>query len=111
MKAEVSRNQNIAVAIMGVVIIGFCAYGFGSKFYEFVYLVTSDDAAAQEGMFAVTPVVNYLLASLGFLCLMGWAACNGMFHNIEQPKQDMLDIDAEIDQGDDGSQFTGSIMS
>lgn len=110
MQARVSRTQNIAVAIMGIVIIGFCAYGFITKFIEFVYLVTSDDPAAKEGRFAVAPVVNYLLASLGFLCLMGWAAMHGMFHNIEQPGQDMLDLDAQLDQDNDDSQFTRSVI-
>ena len=110
MKAKVSRTRNIAVAIMGVVILGFCAYGFGSKFVEFVYLVTSDDPAAKEGRFAVAPVMNYLFASLGFLCLMGWAAIQGMFRNIEQPGQDMLDMDAEIDKDNEDSRFTRSVV-
>ena len=110
MQATVSRTQNIAVSIMGVVILGFCAYGFGSKFYELVYLVTSDESAVKEGVFAIAPVTNYLLASLGFLFLMGWAAANGMFRNIEQPKQTMLELDAMIDQDNDDSKFTKSVI-
>jgi nitrogen fixation-related uncharacterized protein len=31
-----------------------------------------------------------LLASFGFLLLFGWAAANGMFHDIEGPKYTML---------------------
>jgi hypothetical protein len=50
-----------------------------------------------EGAFAVAPIVNYLLATTGFLFLLGWAAANGMFHNIEQPKQDMLAQEAALD--------------
>jgi hypothetical protein len=45
----------------------------------------------------VTPVINYLLASLGFLLLFGWAAANGMFHDIEQPKRTMLEIEQQLD--------------
>ena len=39
-----------------------------------------------DGAFAISPILNYLLASLGFLCLFGWAAVDGMFRDIEQPK-------------------------
>jgi hypothetical protein len=109
-ESKVSRGQNITVAIMAVVILGFCLYGFGSKFVELVYLVLSDDESAAEGAFAVAPVANYLLASMGFLCLLGWAAAQGMFHNIEQPKQTMLDRDAELDAENDDSRFSRSIL-
>ncbi|MCA9230263.1 MAG: hypothetical protein KDA57_06405 [Planctomycetales bacterium] len=105
-----SRAKNLAVALMGVVILGFCAYGFGSKFIEFVRLVLGDEEVATKGMFAVAPLVNYLLASAGFLCLLGWAAAHGMFHNIEQPKQTMLDLNEQLDDTTDTAHFSNSIM-
>ena len=105
-----SRTQNITVAILAVVILGFCMYGFGSKFVELVKLVRTDDFAASEGVFAVAPIVNYLLASMGFLCLLGWAAAQGMFHNIEQPKRTMLDLDAQLDADNDDSKFSKSVI-
>ena len=55
-----------------------------------------------EGAFAISPIVNYLLASFGFLLLFGWAALGGMFHDIEQPKYTMLENEARLDQQDDG---------
>ena len=58
------------------------------------YLVAMYDP---NGAFAVTPIVNYLLAGLGFLCMLGWAACNGMFHDIEQPKRTMLETEQQLD--------------
>lgn len=109
-EAKPSRAKSIAVEMMAVVILGFCAYGFGSKFIEFLYLVLSDKESASEGVFAVTPVLNYMLASMGFLCLLGWAATQGMFTNIEQPKHSMLDIDAELDAENDDSQYTRSVL-
>jgi len=69
-------------------------YGFAGKLYEFFHLYRSD----AEGVFAITPMANYLFASLGFLCLMFWAAFQGMFRDIEQPKQDMLQNEAELDR-------------
>ena len=51
-----------------------------------------------NGAFALTPVTNYLFASLGFLCLFGWAAANGMFHDIERPKRTMLENEQRLDK-------------
>ncbi len=102
--------KNRLVGAMGVVILGFCCWGFGSKFVEFVALVWGDEAVAVEGAFAVSPIVNYLLASLGFLCLFGWAAAHGMFHDIEKPKRTMLDIEEKLDAGDPEVEFTKSVL-
>lgn len=107
---KTSRTQSIVVSIMAVVILGFCCFGFGSKFVELIKLVKTDDFAASEGVFAVAPIVNYLLASMGFLCLLGWAAAQGMFHDIEEPKQTMLDLDAEIDADNDDSKYSQSVI-
>jgi len=98
------------VAVMGVIILGFCFYGFGSKFIELVRLVASDSVAAQEGIFAVAPLMNYLLASAGFLCLLGWATMHGMFRDIEQPKQTMLDVNAQLDSQTDDLEFCNSVL-
>ena len=106
----VSRGQNITVAILGVVILGFCLFGFGSKFLDFIYLVRSNGVTDSEGAFAVAPVVNYLLASAGFLCLLGWAAAHGMFHNIEEPKYTMLEVDDELDAQADDMKYCKSVM-
>lgn len=67
--------------------------GFGQKFYELCMLI--DDA---DGAFAVMPVVNYLLASIGFLLLLGWAILNGMFRDIEKPKYTMLQTEQMLDE-------------
>lgn len=83
-----------AYLVMIVVFLVPAGYGFAGKIYEFFHLYRSD----AEGVFAITPMANYLFASLGFLCLMFWAAFHGMFHNIEQPKQDMLRNEAELDR-------------
>ena len=71
-----------------------CLYGFGSKFVELVALYRGDS----DGAFAIAPIVNYLLASAGFLLLFGWAAFNGMFRDIEQPKHTMLENERWLDE-------------
>ncbi|MEM9657557.1 MAG: hypothetical protein AAF961_04265 [Planctomycetota bacterium] len=98
------------VSAMGVVILGFCCWGFGTKFLEFVALVWGDRALASEGAFAVTPIANYLLASMGFLCLFGWAAAHGMFSDIEQPKRTMLETEAMLDADRDDVEFSKSVL-
>lgn len=80
-------------ALAAVVILVPCLYGFGSKFVELVALARGD----ADGAFAIAPIVNYLLASAGFLLLFGWAAFNGMFRDIEQPKHMMLDNERRLD--------------
>lgn len=79
--------------LLAILILVPSLFGFGSKFMEFVHLSRGN----QEGAFAVAPVVNYLAASLGFLCLFGWAAANGMFRDIERPKYRMLETEAQLD--------------
>jgi hypothetical protein len=76
-----------------LVILLPCAYGFGSKFWELIVICRGD----MTGAFAIAPILNYLLASAGFLLLLGWAAANGMFHDIEQPKQTMLEHERWLD--------------
>ena len=81
-------------ALVFVPILAVACFFFAIKFYELVVVPTYD----ANGVFAVTPIVNYLLAGLGFLCLLGWAAHNGMFHDIEQPKCTMLDNELRLDE-------------
>jgi hypothetical protein len=86
-----SRNWLKTLVVIGF--LGPCFLGFGSKFVELIHVFQGD----AEGAFAVAPIVNYLLATTGFLFLLGWAAANGMFHNIEQPKAEMLANEARLD--------------
>lgn len=89
-----SRLRSIAVLVMAVVILVPSMLGFGMKFIEFIHTFQGD----VTGVFAITPISNYLLASLGFFCLLIWATMNGMFHDIERPKHHMLEIDQQLDR-------------
>jgi hypothetical protein len=87
------RRRQWVMLIMAVAILVPSLYGFGNKFLEFVQLYRGD----VEGVFAISPIVNYLLASLGFLFLFIWAAMHGMFRDIEQPKYTMLENEQRLD--------------
>jgi len=67
--------------------------GFGNKFLDLVLVVQGDE----EGAFAVTPIVNYLLATAGFFCLLLWSATQGAFHNLNEPSQRMFDNEKRLD--------------
>ncbi len=91
--ATKSCRRPLVKALVVLLFLGPCFLGFGSKFIELVHVFQGDP----EGAFAVAPIMNYLLATTGFLFLLGWAAANGMFHDIEQPKQEMLANEARLD--------------
>ncbi|MGD9723387.1 MAG: hypothetical protein AB7O59_19005 [Pirellulales bacterium] len=88
------RRMRLVMLVMALAILLPSLYGFGTKFLEFVALYRGD----VEGAFAISPIVNYLLASLGFLCLFGWAAMHGMFRDVEAPKQTLLDNEEQLDR-------------
>jgi hypothetical protein len=88
------RKRNRLWAILTILFfVGPAMFGFGTKFYELIRVFQGDPA----GAFAVTPIVNYLLASFGFVLLFGWAARNGMFRDIECPKFEMLENERRLD--------------
>ena len=86
---------------LGVLILIPSMAGFVMKFLEFAALAESssagDGGGLADGAFAVTPVINYLLASAGFFFLLLWAALNGMFSDLERPKYFMLKNEQELD--------------
>jgi len=89
-----SRLRSHVTLVLAILILIPSFFGFGSKFVEF-FAIYSGEA---DGAFAVAPILNYLLASLGFFMLLLWAAANGMFHNIEKPKITMLEIEQRLDR-------------
>ena len=80
--------------ILAVLILVPSMAGFIAKFIEFIHTFRGE----ADGVFAITPMVNYTLASLGFLCMLIWATYNGMFRDIESPKETMLVREAFLDR-------------
>ena len=91
--AAVRRRSRRWGAAAVVFFLGPALFGFSIKFYELVRVFQGD----ASGAFAVTPIVNYLLAGCGFVLLFGWAAKNGMFRDIERPKFQVLENEARLD--------------
>ena len=82
----------ITLVVMALVILGFSMWGFSLKLHELVNIFRE-----QQGGFAVAPILNYLLASLGFFCILMWCVCNGVFSDLEGPKYFMLERERELD--------------
>jgi hypothetical protein len=97
------RSQIITTIVFAFVILIPSLYGFANKFREFILLYRGD----VDGVFAITPIVNYLLASLGFFFLFCWAVAHGMFRDIEKPKFAMLENERRLDleQGEDAGWY------
>ena len=91
-----SRLAWVATIIFAILILIPSMLGFVMKFMELIHL----SQGATDGGFAITPVVNYLLASAGFFFLLLWAAVNGMFNDLEKPAQLMLDNEQRLDRED-----------
>lgn len=91
---QARRLQTWTTIIMAVLILLPSMYGFIGKFIEFVHIYRG----TQGGSFAVAPIMNYLLASAGFFFMLLWASWNGMFRDVELPKQQMLENEAELDR-------------
>ncbi|MBX3444434.1 MAG: hypothetical protein KF774_18690 [Planctomyces sp.] len=95
--ASTPRAVYITTAVLGVLILVPSLLGFINKLIEFAHVARGET----EGLFALTPMMNYVLASLGFFCLLLWAALQGMFRDIEGPKQTMLERERLLDRPDD----------
>ena len=97
---EVKRNANrtvfIVSMVLAVLILIPSLLGFGLKFLELMHVLQGEES----GRFALTPIMNYLFASLGFLCLLIWATFQGMFRDIERPKETMLEMEDQLNRQD-----------
>ena len=93
-------RANGITLVFAILILVPSMIGFVMKFVEFIHTFRGDAA----GAFAITPMVNYLLASLGFLCLLLWSVANGTLADIEKPKTIMLQHETMLDEELDISQ-------
>jgi len=92
--AQPFHTRRLVTLLFALAVLLPSLYGFGTKFLEFVALYRGD----VDGAFAISPILNYLLASIGFLLLFGWAVFGGMFRDIEQPKYTMLENESRLDE-------------
>lgn len=87
------RRHWVITVVFALIVLPMSLYGFGTKFLEFIAIFRGES----DGAFAVTPIVNYLCASLGFFFLLCWATLRGMFTDVERPKVELLEREAALD--------------
>ena len=95
-KSATRRSQTITTIVFALVILIPSLLGFANKFREFILIFRGD----VDGVFAISPIMNYLLASLGFFFLFCWAIAHGMFRDLERPKYAMLENERRLDEDD-----------
>jgi hypothetical protein len=93
-RATARHSQVITTIIFALVILVPSLFGFATKFREFIQIYRGE----VDGVFAITPIINYLLASIGFFFC--WAIFHGMFRDIERPKYTMLENERKLDEQD-----------
>jgi len=93
-KSVTRRPQVITTIVFALVILIPSLLGFANKFREFIMIFRGE----VDGVFAITPIMNYLLASLGFFFLFCWAIAHGMFRDLERPKYAMLEDERRLDE-------------
>ena len=94
MAQRTTKWQMRITLLLAVLILIPSSYGFVGKFIELIRVYRGE----ADGAFAVAPMMNYVFASLGFACLLAWAAAHGMFRDIESPKYDMLTNEEMLDR-------------
>ena len=100
---EGRKHGWIAISF-ALIVLPMSLYGFGAKFIEFIAIFRGDT----DGAFAISPITNYLMASLGFFCLLCWATFQGMFRDVERPKSEFLEREAALDALSPGRQPTAA---
>lgn len=90
---RLNDGKFISVAVIAVTVAA-AGLTFMFKLYEFVAASTT---GILPGIVTAT-VLPYFFISGGFLLLAGWAWAGGHYKNIEAPKRDMLEQEAEYER-------------
>lgn len=88
-----SRRFHRIVGVLSVIVLIPCAFGFGTKFLEFIATYRQET----DGSFVLLPMFNYLFATIGFGFLLVWATFHGMFRDWEGPKYAFLERERYLD--------------
>lgn len=106
-RQPLSRTGRIFLWIFSVTLVVTAGSAFLIKLIEFLYSfsIAENTVAGGEGvrpgfMFAISPLVTYLIVAAGFACLFLWAFLSGQFRDIEGPKYRMLELQRRIDRAE-----------
>lgn len=88
----------VFMAKLFLVVVLLAGLAFVYKLWEFF-----EDLTDSAGLrFAGAHLMTYLLVAGGFLALLGYSFLKGHFADIEQPKHDLLEMEAQRDHAEFG---------
>ncbi len=106
-RQPLSRNGRIFLWVFSVMMVATAGSAFLFKLIEFVYSfsIPGNTVAGGDGMrpgfvFAISPLVTYLIVAAGFACMFLWAFFSGQFRDIEGPKYRMLELQRQFDRAE-----------
>ena len=80
--------------LVGAAVLIPSILGFANKFLDLMIIAQGDE----DGAFALTPMINYLLATAGFFCMLMYAVTQGAFHDINEPSRAMFENELELER-------------
>jgi nitrogen fixation-related uncharacterized protein len=106
-RQPLSRTGRIFLWVFSATMVLTAGSAFVFKLIEFLYsfsiarnTVPGGDGVRPGFMFAISPLVNYLIVAAGFACLFLWAFLSGQFRDIEGPKYRMLELQRQFDRAE-----------
>lgn len=94
MNAPAHQRVPLWTWVVGAAVLIPSILGFANKFLDLIIVAQGDE----EGAFALTPMINYLLATAGFFCMLIWAVAQGAFHDLNAPSREMFENEQELDR-------------
>lgn len=103
----ISRGTRMFLWLFSILMVITAGTAFLFKLIEFIYQFISADNTVAGGqgvrhgfIFAISPLMTYLIVAAGFACLFVWALLGGQFKDVEAPKYRMLDLQDQIDRAE-----------
>lgn len=96
--------------IFSIVMVLTAGSAFGIKLVEFLLEFSGNvgrGAARSNVLFAIAPLLTYLIVAAGFACLFLWAYLTGQFRDVERPKFRMLEMQDAFDRAEAGLAASG----
>lgn len=98
-----SRGSRRFLWIFSIAMVVTAGSAFVMKLIEFLYEFSHSanvvDAGADSRprlIFAISPLMTYLIVATGFACLFLWAYFSGQFKDVEAVKHRMLELNDQI---------------
>lgn len=104
-RQALSRGSRTFLWVFSFAMVITAGSAFMIKLIEFLYEFSSARNTVPGGggvrhgfIFAISPLMTYLVVAAGFACLFAWAYFSGQYRDVEGPKYRMLQMQDEFDR-------------